>query len=314
MTSAAPTPVEPTKRLAIDPERPLAEALRRSMAGIIRYAQTQADLVGQDAEKAVHGYRKSVRRSRALLRLLRGLIPNEEHAALAEELRAAMRETSAARDADVMVALVAGHERKSKTRPALDALEELLREQQAAVVSEGRISRALREGSQQLGGVPPRVDLHLEPNVDRRALRKAVADSHRRARKGFRCAQETLEDQDIHDWRKRVKELRYQLELLEPLTGELKVHHRLADLAESLGVVTDLIVLRDCALAHRDRLPQESTAHLIKKLEDKVRKKTEALLERAGDLFKRKPKAFADRVLKGVESASTSGRLLSPRD
>lgn len=314
MTSAEQTPVEPTKRLAIDPERPLAEALRRSMAGIIRYAQTQAELVGEDAEKAVHGYRKSVRRSRALLRLLRSLLPSEEHKALAEELRAAMRETSAARDADVMVTLVAGHERKTKTRPALDALEALLREQQAAVVSEGRIVRALREGSRQLGAVPPRVNLHLEPNVDRRALRKAVAESHRRARRGFRRASETLEDQEVHNWRKRVKELRYQLELLEPLTGELTVHHRLADLAEGLGTVTDLIVLRDCALAHRDRLPAEATDHLIRKLEDKIRKRTLALLEAAGDLFKGKPKAFADRVLRGVESASTSGRVLSPRE
>lgn len=312
MSDAAQNPIKPTKRLAIDPERPLAEALRRSMAGIIRYAQSQAEFVSEDAEKAVHGYRKSVRRSRALLRLLRGLIPAEEHAALAEELRAAMRETSAARDADVMVALVAGHERKAKTKEALDALETLLREQQAAVVSEGRITRALREGSEQLGGVPPRVDLHLEPNVDRRALRQALAESHRRARKGFRSARETFEDQDIHDWRKRVKELRYQLELLEPLTGELEVHHRLADLAESLGVVTDLIVLRDCALAHQSRLPEESTAHLIKKLESKVRKKTEALLAAAGDLFECKPKAFAKRVLEGVD-ASTSGRLLTPK-
>ena len=314
MTSQAPNPVPPTKRLAIDPARPLGEALGRAMRGILGYAQAQAELADRDLESAVHGYRKSVRRSRALLRLLRTLVPREEYDALAEELRGAMRETSAARDADVLVALVAGHERKPKTREALDGLEALLRERQAAVGSEGRIVRALREGSLQLAGVPARVEAHLPPDVDRRALRKALASSHRRARRGFQLARETLEDQDVHDWRKRVKELRYQLELIEPLTGELAAHQRLAELAEALGSVTDLIVLRDCALAHADRLPGQTTAHLIRRLEAKIQKRTRALLASAEDLFECKPKAFADQALSGVAAASTSGRLLSPRD
>ncbi|MBL4847768.1 MAG: CHAD domain-containing protein [Planctomycetes bacterium] len=311
MTSEAPSPVPPTKRLAIDPSRPLGEALGRAMGGIIAYARAQTELAVNDPEKAVHGYRKSVRRSRALLRLLRKIVPNEEHDALAEDLREAMRETSAARDADVLVALVAEHERKPKTQEALDALEALLREQQAAVVSEGRLVQALREGSRQLAGVPARVETHLRAQVDRRALREALASSHRRARRGFKRARQTLEDQDVHTWRKRVKELRYQLELVEPLTGVLTVHRRLADLAESLGTVTDLIVLRDCALAHRDRLPAETTEHLIERLESKIKRRTEALLASEADLFSRKPKAFADRVLRGV---AASGRLLSPRD
>ena len=315
--TATPEPApsaEPTKRLEIDPSLALGEALALAMGGIVAHAQSQAALAPTDPEKAVHTYRKSVRRARALLRLLKGLIPKEELQALAEEMRAAMRETSAARDADVMVGLVALHPRKSKTRAALDGLEALLREHQSAVHSEGRMAEALRAGGELLGRVPAQVAGSLPSAIDRRALRGALKASHKRAREAFLRAQETLEEEDVHDWRKRVKELRYQLEFLEPLTGVLKQHARLAELAESLGEVTDLIVLRDCALAHRDRLDAGSVEQLIRKLEAKVEKKSKQLFEHTGDLFADRPSEFADRVLKRVGAGSASGRFQPPAE
>lgn len=313
-TPDAPTPVEPTKRLEIDPSLALAEALGHAMSGIVAHARAQVDLAPADPEKAVHSYRKSVRRARALLRLLKGLIAPEKLRALAEELRSSMRETSAARDADVLVGLVAAQERKPKTKLALDGLEQLLRQHQSAVHSQGRMSEALRAGGEQLARVPRLVAASLPPAIDRAALRQALKASHKRAREAFGRAQLTLSDEDVHDWRKRVKELRYQLEFLEPLTGPLKAHTRLAELAESLGGVTDLIVLRDCALAHRDKLDAPAAARLIKKLETRIKKQSQALFEQAGDLFEIKPAPFADQILKGVAAASESGRFLTPRD
>ena len=51
----------------------------------------------------------------------------------------------------------------------------------------------------------------------------------------------------------------------------------------------------------------------LEKLERKVKKETEGLVSAQGALFECKPKAFAARVLSGVEAASRSGRLLTPK-
>lgn len=319
-TPASPAPLEApsrapgTKRLELDPGLPLAHGLEKAMEGVIRYAQEWAAKADAEPEPAVHNFRKSIRRARALLKLMRNQLGRPSYEELVEDLRGAMRETSAARDADVMVSLVAAYPRKPKTAAALDALQALLEEQRRAVHSKGRLARALAEGARSLEEIPPRFGQLLPEGLHRGGLFASLEAGHRRARKAYRTAQGGESDDDFHDWRKRVKELRYQLELLLPLTGKTKEHERLALLAEELGAITDLVVMRDCVLAHRERLEETQPEPLLKKLEKKIDKQQRLRYAEAEDLFGLKPRVFARRVLAGVERASASGRLLSPKE
>lgn len=308
----APSRSPGTKRLELDPGLPLAQGLEKAMQGVTRYAQEWAAKVDQDPEPAVHNFRKSIRRARALLKLMRNQLGRPRYEELAEDLRSAMRETSAARDADVMVGLVAAYPRKPKTEAALDALQALLEEQRRAVHSKGRLTRALSEGAQSLEEIPTRFGQSLPKDMHRGGLFDSLRAGHRRARRAYRRAQDGESDDDFHDWRKRVKELRYQLELLLPLTGKTKEHGRLAELAEQLGAITDLVVMRDCVLAHRERLDEPGP--LLKKLEKKIDKQQRLRYAEAEDLFGIKPRVFARRILSGVERASASGRILSPKE
>ncbi|MGE0712692.1 MAG: CHAD domain-containing protein [Planctomycetota bacterium] len=301
-----------SKRLRVEPGLPLAESLTAAFAGVIRYASEWAARAELDPEPAVHNFRKSIRRGRALLKLVRGHLARDEYELLVEDLRGAMRETSAARDADVLVALVAAYPRKPKTAPALDALQALLEERRSAVV-QGRLGRAMREGAEQLGGLPPRLESLLPAELSLTELREAVRVSYRRARRARLRAIESRDDDDVHAWRKRVKELRYQVELLEPLTGHRPEHDLLAELAEHLGEVTDLVVMRDCLLAYEERLEGVNAAPLLEKLEKRIAKQQVLRLEEAATAFEAAPRAFARHLLQGVGATRESGRLIAPQ-
>jgi CHAD domain-containing protein len=306
-----------TKRLTLDVTLPLCAGLAEAFAKVIRYACDWSLRVEQEPEPAVHNFRKSIRRGRALLKLVAKLIPRADYDALAEELRGAMRETSAARDADVLVSLVAAYPRKPKTQTALDALQILLEEQRAAVHSQARLKKAMTEGAEVLRSVPARLQAALPATTCHADLQLALRVSHRRARRARRRARKSSEEDDVHSWRKRVKELRYQLELLAPLTGERPQHVALAALAEGLGEVTDLIVLRDCVLAHGERLQQRHQVDaepLLLKLEKKIARRQQELIAESEALFAPKPAMFARRVLSGISPASSSGRMIAPCD
>jgi CHAD domain-containing protein len=130
-------------------------------------------------------------------------------------------------------------------------------------------------------------------------LERGLARSERRVRRALARALETQTEEDFHEWRKRVKELRYQIELLAAGSGkELKAREKeLGNLAEELGQVTDVIVLR----RELERLQAEesipASPEWLALLRDLVRKRVEDLLSRGDKLFADAPRRFARRVL-----------------
>lgn len=187
--------------------------------------------------EAVHGIRKNLKKTRALLRLYREGLPDQPAA------NAALREVAAAlsarRDAAVRLATF------DRLFPDLP---ETLGPLRAQLLVESRAPDAaptaelaatltdLRErmAGWQLKGKPAHV------------LARGLATTRRRAQRAAEAARAAPDcPERVHDWRKRVKDLWYQSRLFAPVWPDLfRVLVAEADqLGETLGQHNDLAVL-----------------------------------------------------------------------
>lgn len=207
--------------------------------GIERILREQFERIERDArrEDAVHAVRKRCKRVRAVMRLLRERCPKFCRDGN-EMFRELGRSLSAFRDAKVL-------------RCTMDSLgpEESLgglrRELPVAPTRglEAALSRArgvARSARERVEAVRPGEDLGFE------AIESALKRSYRRGREAMAVALEHGGDDAFHEWRKRVKDLGYQLQIarviwppvLEGWRGELEA------LGELLGEDHDLVGLR----------------------------------------------------------------------
>jgi hypothetical protein len=222
------------RELALWPgERP-ARGLRRMALGQLDFAieQLEGDPDGVLAENAVHETRKSLKRLRALIRLLGGELGEGVAAHENAVLRDAGRRLAGTRDAEVLVdtldGLVLDHPGKLADRPGVGALRSrLVAERDGA--SQLTLADAARR-AQVLGDLRAareRVSKWRLPDRDGiQAVEAGLSRIYRQGRRRHRQAARSKGDRAVafHMWRKRVKDLRYAaeaLDRLEPARG----HH-----------------------------------------------------------------------------------------
>ena len=275
---------------------PLRDAMLAAFRRIIAAARRIASAAAQNPEQAVHEYRKSVRRARAVVALLRPALGRSASGRMLEHLRNAFRETSELRDGDVLFGTLNG---LAGDDPALVAEAGEL----AARMGEGRDApdpvAVLRRAALHLKPLPAALEVTLPAAYSTPDLEAGLARSYRRTRQALDRAIETRSDDDFHEWRKREKELRYQLELLAAGGSKaLKRRERvLGDLAQDLGAVTDLMVLcRELETSAGAGEPGRGE-RLLDRARATARQGADELLIRAPELFRDSPREFALQVL-----------------
>jgi CHAD domain-containing protein len=143
------------------------------------------------------------------------------------------------------------------------------------------------------------MEVTLPSDFSAKDLERGLARSRRRERRALEQARETGSDEDLHEWRKRIKELRYQVELFAS-TGsrELKKREKaLGELAQRLGDVTDAIVLAR-EILRREKDGSVPPAHaLLERIRASAKTASRGLLEDGAGLFEKDPKAFARQVI-----------------
>jgi CHAD domain len=216
------------RRLGLLPGEQLGSALQRMALGQLDLALETIGSGGEPpGERAVHETRKALKRLRALLRLLRSNLGEETYARESRALRDAGRSLAGARDAEVMLrtldSLIERHPGKLKGRGGVIALRSaLLAERDQArrrtLSDPGVLARAvaeLRACRVRLSGweLPQSSGLQL---VEGDLLRL-----YRQGAKRRRAAARAKEGDvlEMHRWRKRVKDLRYVAEMLQPAEG-----------------------------------------------------------------------------------------------
>jgi CHAD domain-containing protein len=257
-----------------------------------------------DPVGAVHQARKNVKKSRAILRLVRSDLGNKTYRRENRALRDAARTVANVRDADVMVETVeALHERFAGRVPKAE-FDRVRR----ALQKDARSSRGERNGDlgadliDALQAAAARVEDWPIDGSGWSVARKGVATAYKRGRKAFAVADSDPTTETLHEWRKRVKDLWYHQRLLKPawpdvLGAQADAAHELSDL---LGDEHDLAVLAE-------RLEDDAFAGDIDAILDLIDERRAELLAQIRALGRRvyaeKPKAFTRRIGRYLRAA-----------
>jgi CHAD domain-containing protein len=321
------------RQFALLPGEGPAEGLRRIALGQLDLAlgQLEGQMDHRDAAKAVHETRKALKRLRALVRLLREELPDGAFEHENAVLRNAGRLLAGARDGEVMVSTLEGllerHPGRLGRRRSLAALRERLtaeRDRAAASTLVGD-SSARAEVIRELRAMRARV---LQWTLrERRGMDLAAGGLRRiyeQGRKRYLRAASGKGDRTraMHEWRKRVKDLRHAAEILDRTdpggrphggrhhgrpgrrrkrTREAARIHRLASRADSLGEALgedhDLAVFServrgDPAL----RLGRGARRALLKAAARRRQRLRRSALRDGDRIFRRPPKAFLARM------------------
>ena len=216
---------------AIERDETLPASILRIMdEQIVRARDTLVD-GSQSAEKRVHEARKRFKETRALIRLVREPLGEEHFAHENAWFRDAGRDLAAARDADAMtVALEKLELPRATDRSARKKLDAQRKDHPPLEPVIANVVDQLVVAQGRLGMWPA-----LDDSFD--TIAGGLVSAYRVGRKP---------PGDLHEWRKRVKEHWYHLQLLENVWPEVMKPHAkaLSALSHFLGDHHDLQVLR----------------------------------------------------------------------
>lgn len=304
--AAAPEVAARPGKLALGPDDSLRRALSTAFADIITYARGMVGEVDTDPARAIHEYRKSLRRARALVKMLADSLGEPATTELTDTLRRAQRTTSDVRDGDVLRARL---DELADTKGWRKLVPELRQGLDAPEHGPAYARSVLEMGAGLIDGLPARFEQALPADIGWDAVGAGLEASYRRARNKLAAARSSDDPEALHDFRKRTKELTYQLELLAAGQGGTlrKTHRKLAGLSEKLGDITDLELLRahvapaaaDGGEAAGETDPRRRK--LARKVARTIERRTRKALSRGRDLFSRKPKRFAGKVVERRE-------------
>lgn len=284
-------------RLELPAEGSLRDGLLAAFADILAHACQQN--AHESPATALHEFRKSVRRARALVRLMEGFVGVDAHAELSATLRTAHLSTSELRDRQVVVAALHGEQPDSGNVSAL--VRELgVSVPGAAAPDVAAIAGVMVRGCLSLAELPRLLAGAMPRRVRWDALADGLARSFRRARRRLRAAEQHGDDESVHGLRKRIKELDYQVELLSACGGDRVRRRRkeLDHLAEELGQLVDLFVLRDHAAQHVASGPDQ--ARLLEAVAEERATRLEQVLSHARDVLDDSPRSYARRIVRAV--------------
>jgi CHAD domain-containing protein len=283
------------------------ESLRKNIRRIVR-KQIDAvleELTGEHKrgrDEAVHEARKSLKKLRAVLRLVRPVIGEKAYRRENTCFRDAARPLTEVRDARILIETLdklAEHFREhvagrsfDDVRKALQdnlrAVRKLVLDEQNAFTVVAETARQARERVKDWADIPDRWS----------SVGEGLQEVYRRASAAFADAADDPSVAKLHEWRKQVKYLRYQLEILRALwPARLEELANEADhVGELLGDDHDLAVLRQ-KLTGAEPPGDDRDRELLLALIDRRRAELEEEAELLADrFFQDRPRAFARRL------------------
>ncbi len=324
--------------LGLVADEPLQQGLKRMALEQLDLAIAQLACPKGSApdEKAVHEARKALKRLRSLLRMLEPALGNDTLARETTALREVAQRLAGARDSKVILAtldaLLERHPRKLAVSDVQRLREHLAREHE--LIRERTIgdagTRALALGA--LRTCRARVQAwQLPASPELELVEPGVRRLYGQGRKRLRRVRRGKGDQMIamHEWRKRVKDLRYVSEMLRRREHAHALHgaagkrarRRRAqaqqqarylrdtaraadDLGEVLGEDHDLAVLAQLVRAHgakgaQPRLRRGPRRRLQKAITRRRRKLRALALRDGRRLYARRPAKFLARIRAG---------------
>ncbi|HEV7243121.1 MAG TPA: CHAD domain-containing protein [Thermoanaerobaculia bacterium] len=276
---------------AIEGDETLHASIQRIMDELIVRARDILVDPETPAEKRVHEARKRFKETRALIRLVRKPL-GEQFAHENAWYRDAGRELAAARDADAMIAAVQKLELPARTaKRARTILEEHRAEHPPLEPLIANVVDQLVVAHGRIGMWP-----EMKDSFD------TIADGLLRTyREGRRDLRHHETPEELHDWRKRVKEHWYHIQLLRHVWPEMMKPYAevLSTLSHALGDHHDLYVLHGKV----GRLPAVTKA--IEARQADLQREAEQIGAR---VYAEKPRAWLARMRKYWDSWPRTAR------
>ena len=264
----------------------LSNALKAHIQRNIAEARRIARASGLSNEE-IHAARKSIKRARSTLRLMRGGIPGESFEQLRVALRSFTHSFTSVRDATVMhdrlLELVQGNTQLST--PGVSSVVKMLELKQQQALEEMSAPSARREVERLADALQHRLECVRFDQDDWELLACGLKRIYRVGRRRFRALKKGSDDDSVHRCRKAAKDLMYSLQSLTPIAvGKIsRTVRQLHRLTDDLGEDHDLALLdstlRDIGDRQQSKL-RKAIKHRRAKLQRRARHAGRRLYER----------------------------------
>lgn len=256
----------------------LAEVLR----GLSRALVEDIEALPDNSVTRIHDIRVSTKKIQGLLRLSGKFIEAADQAAVRALTRSIRAAFAGQRDEEVI------HLRLRELLPSAEPSELSPAPVMETVTPEVALTQA-RQLETMLAGFP------LEA-LHRRDLVRTASAAYRKARRLQKSCRKAPEDESMHTWRKRVKDVSYQSLALSALPFLSKRTAPLDRLADTLGEYHDLAVLQV-------RLGDHS-AH-VAVVAKRKRKVGKAAFKLGAKLFQKSPSEFAKKLSRALRKRAS---------
>lgn len=282
--------------LRLRPGEPASQGVRRVAADQIAKAVEQLTEQPDGEACAVHEARKRFKKARALLRLIKDELPQEDFQRDNSCFRDAGRLLAGARDAFVLAKTARALEQSLPDERSREFLGDFRRRMRSldthseSLADPAAIAAVLR----MLRSAHSRIDSWIFRHEDFEAIGPGLRRSYRRGRRRMIEACLRPSPERFHAWRKRCKDLWYQARLMRAfLPHEMSEWPaRLHTLSELLGDHHDLMELRRTIEA--DRMSSEAVRSLNQAIGHRCRRLEIEARAIGEEIYREKPKRLVD--------------------
>jgi CHAD domain-containing protein len=282
------------------------ETIPQSVKRIAREEMTAAighlrGKTGTPRAESVHEVRKSLKKTRALLRLVRpqlGEFYDDENI----RLRDTGHKLSELRDAGALIGVLDQLRKRphtsdagksfSSVRRVLSEQKRQLEEAPEARQLKPQLTATLKQAQNSIRYWPLEIDGF-------EAIEAGLERTFRAGRTAMAKARKTGAREDFHEWRKRVKDHWYQVRLLQKVWGEVMIAYEqsLKDLEDALGEDLNLAILKDRVQAMASQNGHSVKAPVVAKTIEAARKEyRERALELGERVYAEKPREFTRQI------------------
>lgn len=279
------------------PDEALGETLSAIARGILAEAKDAITDPARSTAGAVHDFRKAIKRWRAYLRFLTPHF-GEGCRSLQAQARDAAKKLGGARDLRSTIDALEDirDEAYELNDTALDTITGKIKALQAEAEAKDIGANGFAAIAGEISKWSRTVSLWNFNRIEFSEVSASLAKGYRRARDAMPDNWPEADEEELHDFRKRVIDHRYQMELIEPLwprMAKLWVDEA-QRLRDALGMHRDLANLRTLAG------PRQPLARFRSKLSPPVERRQALHLAKAAKLASRifadKPKSFRARL------------------
>jgi CHAD domain-containing protein len=278
------------------------ESVRKAVRRLGRKGarKVQSSVRHCETMEAIHEVRKDVKQLRAMLRLARAGVKPSEYRRLMDNLKQAADLLAGARDAFVKTTALDSLKSHFKDELALHPFRVIsARLSQDCRESRKGLAKKLKTSGRIFNRICKDFDRLDVAGSDWRLPGWGIKRMYRDGRRAWRMAEETGKAEHFHEWRKRAKDLYYQVGLLCRMWPEQMdaIESELKQLGDFLGDAHDLFLLAGSERARElPNDPKEEKEALVGLAQKRQKELQARALMLGAKLYAEKPAVFCKRL------------------